>query len=47
VYILEGTDKRELLLTSCYPEYSAVERIILISELLNIYPLELVSAKNK
>ena len=45
VYILEGTDKRELLLTSCYPEYSAVERIILISELINIYPLELVSGK--
>lgn len=47
VYILEGTDKKELLLTSCYPEYSAAERIILISELINIYPLELASAENK
>ncbi|MBA7586924.1 hypothetical protein ES708_28931 [subsurface metagenome] len=47
VYILEGTDKRELLLTSCYPEYSAAERIILISELINIYPLELASTGNK
>jgi len=47
VYILEGTNKKELLLTSCYPEYSAAERIILISELLNIYPLELASAENK
>jgi len=47
VYILEGTNKKELLLTSCYPEYSASERIILISELINIYPLELASAKNK
>ncbi len=46
VYILEGTGKRELLLTSCYPEYSASERIILISELIEIYPLELVSGKN-
>lgn len=41
VYILEGTEKRELLLTSCYPEYSAAERIILISELISIYPLGL------
>jgi LPXTG-site transpeptidase (sortase) family protein len=39
VYILEGSEKRELLLTSCYPEYSAAERIILISELVNIYPV--------
>jgi len=41
VYILEGSDKRELLLTSCYPEYSAAERVILIAELINIYPLGL------
>ena len=41
VYILEGSGKKELLLTSCYPEYSAVERIILISELVSIYPLGL------
>jgi sortase A len=40
VYILEGSDKRELLLTSCNPEYSAAERIVLISELINIYTLE-------
>lgn len=45
VYILEGTNKKELLLTSCYPEYSASERIILISELINIYPLDLASAE--
>lgn len=47
VYILEGTDKKELLLTSCYPEYSATERIILISELVNTYSLELASTENK
>jgi len=47
VYILEGTSKRELLLTSCHPEYSAAERIILVSELINIYPLELASTGNK
>jgi len=41
VYILEGSDKKELVLTSCYPEYSAAERIILIAELVNIYPLGL------
>jgi len=41
VYILEGTERKELLLTSCYPEYSAAERIILFSELVNIYPLGL------
>ncbi|GAH56765.1 unnamed protein product, partial [marine sediment metagenome] len=35
VYILEGSDKKELVLTSCYPEYSAAERIILIAELVN------------
>jgi len=40
VYILEGSEKRELLLTSCNPEYSAAERIIVISELVNIYSLE-------
>jgi LPXTG-site transpeptidase (sortase) family protein len=40
VYILEGSEKSELLLTSCNPEYSAAERIVLISELINIYPLE-------
>lgn len=40
VYILEGSDRRELLLTSCHPEYSADERIIIITELINIYPLE-------
>jgi LPXTG-site transpeptidase (sortase) family protein len=39
VYILEGSEKRELLLTSCNPEYSAAERIIVISELVNMYPV--------
>ena len=39
VYILEGSDKKELVLTSCYPEYSAAERIILIAELVNIYDI--------
>ncbi len=47
VYILEGTDKRELLLTSCHPEYSADERIIIISELINIYPLEAAAENNR
>jgi len=39
VYILEGSDKKELLLTSCYPEYSAAERVILTAELVNIYDI--------
>ncbi len=47
VYILEGTGKKELLLTSCHPEYSAAERIVLISELINIYPLKIASIEVK
>lgn len=39
VYILEGDDKRELLLTACHPKYSAAYRIIIISELVNIYDI--------
>lgn len=38
VEILIGSDKKELLLTTCYPEYSARERMVIISELINIYP---------
>ena len=39
IYILEGDDKRELLLTACHPKYSAAYRIIIISELVNIYDI--------
>jgi LPXTG-site transpeptidase (sortase) family protein len=47
VYILESTGKKELLLTSCHPEYSAAERIILIAELINIYQLDIASVINQ
>jgi len=47
VYILKSTGKKELLLTSCHPEYSAKERIILISELINIYQLDIASVSNR
>lgn len=47
VYILTGADKRELLLTSCHPEYSAEERIIIIAELINIYQLGAMTADYK
>lgn len=40
VEILIGTDKKELLLTTCYPEYSSRERMVIISELINLYPLD-------
>ncbi len=40
VEILIGSDKKELLLTTCYPEYSSRERMVIISELVNIYPLD-------
>ncbi len=40
VEILNGTDKKELLLTTCYPEYSSRERMVIISELINIYPFD-------
>lgn len=41
VEILNGTDKKELLLTTCYPEYSAKERLVVISELINIFPIDI------
>lgn len=44
VYILQGTRKRELLLTTCEPEYSATKRLVVIAELVNLYPLDLASA---
>lgn len=47
VYILEGTYKKELLLTTCEPEYSAARRLVVIAELVNLYPLDLASAADK
>jgi len=41
VWILEGTDKIELLLTTCHPKYSAVSRLIIIAELVEFFPFEL------
>lgn len=41
VEILNGTDKKELLLTTCYPEYSAKERLVVISELVNIFLIDM------
>ena len=41
VEILNGTDLKELLLTTCYPEYSARERYVIIAELVMIFPLDL------
>ncbi len=46
VYILDGTYKKELLLTTCEPEYSAVKRLVVIAEQVNLYPLDLASAGN-
>ena len=40
VYVLEGFYKKELLLTTCHPKYSAAKRLIIIAELINLYPLE-------
>jgi len=34
VWILEGTGKRELLLTTCHPKYSAARRLIIIANIL-------------
>ncbi|MDZ7837646.1 MAG: class E sortase [Actinomycetota bacterium] len=39
VHVLEGNDKKELLLTACHPKYSAAYRIIIYAELVNIYPI--------
>ncbi|MFA5015464.1 MAG: class E sortase [Actinomycetota bacterium] len=47
VYILDGSYKKELLLTTCEPEYSSVKRLVVIAELVNLYPLELASAGGK
>jgi LPXTG-site transpeptidase (sortase) family protein len=41
VEILNGTDRKELLLTTCYPEYSAKERLVVIAELITVFPLDL------
>jgi LPXTG-site transpeptidase (sortase) family protein len=41
VEILNGTDRKELLLTTCYPEYSAKERLVVIAELVTVFPLDL------
>jgi len=38
VWILEGTEKKELLLTACHPKYSAAERLVVIAELVEIFP---------
>ena len=37
VYILEGTNKIELLLTTCHPKYSAATRLIIIAELAEFF----------
>lgn len=41
VEILNGTDRKELLLTTCYPEYSARERLVIIAEMVTVFPLDL------
>jgi LPXTG-site transpeptidase (sortase) family protein len=41
VWILEGTEKKELLLTACHPKYSAAERLVVIAELVEIFPFEM------
>ena len=40
VWILEGTEKKELVLTTCHPKYSAARRLVIIAELLEIFPFE-------
>jgi LPXTG-site transpeptidase (sortase) family protein len=40
VWVLEGTEKEELLLTTCHPKYSAASRLIVISELVELFPFE-------
>ena len=40
VYILKGTIKKELLLTSCEPKFSGARRYVIFAELLEIFPLE-------
>lgn len=41
VEILNGTNKKELLLTTCYPEYSSRERLVVIAEQISIFPFNL------
>ena len=41
VYILDGTNKKELLLTTCHPMYSAVSRLIIIAELIELFSFEM------
>jgi len=41
VWILEGTEKKELLLTACHPKYSAAERLVVIAEFVEIFPFEI------
>ena len=41
VYILNGTIKKELLLTSCEPKFSGARRYVIFAELLEIFPLEI------
>jgi len=41
IWILEGTGKKELLLTTCHPKYSAARRLVIISELLEVFPFEI------
>jgi len=41
VEILNGTYRKELLLTTCYPEYSAKERLVVLAEMVTIFPLDM------
>ncbi len=41
VYVLNGGNKSELVLTTCEPEFSAAKRLIVIAELVEIIPLEM------
>jgi sortase A len=41
VWILDGTEKKELLLTACHPKYSAAQRLVVIAELVEIFPFEM------
>ena len=41
VYILKGTIKKELLLTSCEPKFSGARRLVIFAELLEIFPSEI------
>ncbi len=45
VWILEGTEKEELLLTTCHPKYSAATRLIVISELVELFDFEVDTLK--